>query len=217
MPARVGGICALAAFAAFTIGNIAGGLAQPDAYSFAKDDISDLGALTANSAWLYNQVAANLSGLLLVVVGLALWRILTPDRIGRIGAAVLVATGISYFTEGFFRLDCRGIDPGCENVSWHAHAHKVESSISAVLILATPFVLAAAFRRNPHWRGAWLPTVLAVPVAFAVSIPFSALGDGAATRATTWTWFVWLAFVGVLLLRDASSAESSEHSAISRQ
>jgi len=52
--ARVGGICALLAFLAFAIGSIAGGLAQPDAYSSAHDDLSDLGALTANSAWLYN-------------------------------------------------------------------------------------------------------------------------------------------------------------------
>ena len=125
MPARVGGVCALLAFVTFTIGNIAGGLAQPDAYSFADDDISDLGAVTANSAWLYNQVAANLSGLLVALVGLALWRALSPDILGRTGAAALVATGISYFSEGFFRLDCRGIDAGCGNVSWHAHAHKM--------------------------------------------------------------------------------------------
>src|SRR3954452_3792162 len=117
MPSRLGGICALLAFVTFTIGNVAGGLAQPDAYSFANDDISDLGALSANSAWLYNQVAANLSGLLVALVGLALWRALSPDILGRIGASALVAAGISYFSEGFFRLDCRGIDAGCENVS----------------------------------------------------------------------------------------------------
>jgi hypothetical protein len=209
MPANVGGICALLAFATFTIGNVAGGLAQPDAYSFANDDISDLGAITASSAWLYNQVAANLSGLLVVAVGLALWRALSPDMLGRIGAAALVATGISYFTEGFFRLDCRGIDAGCDNVSWHAHAHKIESSISAVLLLVTPFILALAFRRNRNWHGAWLPTLLAIPVAFAVAIPFSALGNGAATRATSWIWFAWLAFIGVRLLRLPSLLRGS--------
>jgi hypothetical protein len=204
--ARAGGIAALLAFAAFTIGTIAGGLAQPDAYSFANDDISDLGAVTANSAWLYNQVTANLSGLLIVVVGIALWRALSPDIVGRIGAAGLVATGVSYFFDGIFRLDCRGIDAGCKNVSWHAHAHKLESSISAGLLLGTPFVLALAFRRNPRWRAAWVPTLLAVPIALAVGIPFSALGSAAAQRATTWTWFLWLGFVGVRLLRERPGA-----------
>jgi len=72
-------------------------------------------------------------------VGLALWRALSPDILGRLGAAALVATEISYFFDGIFRPDCRGIDAGCANVSWHAHAHahKIESSISAVLLLAT--------------------------------------------------------------------------------
>ena len=202
MPARVGGLAALLGFVAFTIGSIAGGLAQPDAYSFANDDISDLGAVTANSAWLYNQVTANLSGFLVAVVGLALWRALSPDVVGRVGAAALVATGISYFFDGIFRLDCRGIDAGCENVSWHADAHKLESRISAALILGTPFVLAFAFRRNREWRGAWLPTLLAVPIGLAIGIPFSALGSGAAQRATTWVWFAWLAYVGVRLLQE---------------
>jgi hypothetical protein len=32
---------------------------------------------------------------------------------------------------------------------------------------------------------------------------FSALGAGAATRAGTFIWFVWVAFVGVMLLRAA--------------
>lgn len=203
---RVGGIAALVAFAAFTIGSVAGGLAQPNAYSFANDDISDLGAVTANSAWLYNQVTANLSGILIALVGLALWRVLSPDLVGRIGAAALFATGVSYFFDGIFRLDCRGIDAGCKNVSWHAHAHKTESAISAALLLGTPFILAFAFRRNPQWRGAWLPTLLSVPVAFAVGIGFSALGSAAAQRATTWTWFVWIAFIGVWLLRQPRPA-----------
>jgi hypothetical protein len=44
LPARTGGICAVLAFVTVTIGSIAGGLAQPDAYSFANDDRSDLGA-----------------------------------------------------------------------------------------------------------------------------------------------------------------------------
>jgi uncharacterized protein DUF998 len=201
VPARIGGICALLAVVTFTIGTVAGGLAQPGAYSFADDDLSDLGALTANSAWLYNQVAANLTGLLIVLVGLALWWALSPDLVGRIGAAALVATGASYFFDGIFRLDCRGIDAGCENVSWHSDAHKMESRISAALLLGTPFVLAFAFRRNREWRSAWLPTLLSVPVGLALGIPFSALGSGAAQRATTWVWFVWLAYVGVRLLQ----------------
>ena len=40
----------------------------------ANDDISDLGAITAASPWIYNQVGANLTGILVVLLGLGLWR-----------------------------------------------------------------------------------------------------------------------------------------------
>lgn len=86
MPTRLAGICGLLAFVTVNIGWIAGGLAQPTAYSVANDDISDLGAMTAASPWIYNQVGANLTGILVVLLGLGLWRALSPDVVGRIGA-----------------------------------------------------------------------------------------------------------------------------------
>ena len=64
MPLRLAAILGLAAPLTFVAGILLGDLAQPDAFSPANDDISDLGAVTASSAWLYNQVAANLTGLL---------------------------------------------------------------------------------------------------------------------------------------------------------
>ena len=63
MPWRVSAICGLAASVTFMGGVFVGDLVQPDAFSPADDDISDLGALTASSPWLYNLVAANLTGL----------------------------------------------------------------------------------------------------------------------------------------------------------
>jgi hypothetical protein len=72
--ARVAGLAGLLAFATFNVGWIAGDLAQPAAFSPANDDLSDLGASTASSPWLYNQLAANLTGLLVIALGLGLWR-----------------------------------------------------------------------------------------------------------------------------------------------
>jgi hypothetical protein len=66
--ARIAGICGLAAFVTFNIGWIGGGLAQPAAYSFANDDISDVGAVTASSSWIQNRVGSNLTGLLVVAL-----------------------------------------------------------------------------------------------------------------------------------------------------
>jgi hypothetical protein len=202
--ARVAGVCGLLALVTSTVGWVAGGLAQPGSYSPARDDISDLGAVTANSAWIYNQVGANLTGMLVAVLAIGLWRALSPDLLGRLGAASLFVAGAGSFLDGLFRLDCRGIDAACTNDSWHSHAHKVESGITAAALLVAPVLLALAFRRNPAWRGAWLPSLLVLPAIIVANAVFSAVGNGAATRAGTVVAFVWIAFVGARLLREST-------------
>jgi len=76
MALRAAAICGLLAPVTAVAGLLFGDLAQPDAFSPANDDISDLGAQTADQAWIYNQIAANLSGLLLLAFALGLWRAL---------------------------------------------------------------------------------------------------------------------------------------------
>lgn len=209
MPTRAAGVCALLALVTINVAWIAGGLAQPDAYRSADDDTSDLGALTASSAWIFNQIGDNLTGILVVVFGLGLWRALSPDVLGRIGAGAVMFTGLGAFFDGIFRLDCRGIDRNCTNDSWHSSAHKMETRFTVAVTFAAPFILAFAFRRIPKWRDFWLPTLLAVPASIVCGVIFSVLGDGAATRATTATWFIWLAFLGLRLIRDRDRSEAS--------
>lgn len=204
MPIRVAAVCGLAAPLAFVAGLLLGDLAQPDAFSPADDDISDLGALTASSPWLYNQVAANLGGLLVVCLALGLWTALGSGWLPRLGTGGLAVAGIGLFLDGVFRLDCQGIDAGCDNASWHASAHKIESGITAAAILVAPLLLAFAFRRLPEWRSAWLPTLLTMPAVVFASAVFGTIGAGAATRAGSVVWFVWVGFLGLRLLRAAA-------------
>jgi hypothetical protein len=203
---RVAGACGLLALVTSTVGWVAGGLAQPGSYSPARDDISDLGAVTASSAWIYNQVGANLTGVLVAVLAVGLWRALSPDPLGRLGAVALLVVAVGSFLDGFFRLDCRGIDAACTNDSWHSHAHKIESGITAAAVLLAPLILAFAFRRIPAWRGAWLPSLLVLPAIIVANVAFSTIGDGAATRAGTVVFFAWIAFVGAWLLRVSAGA-----------
>jgi hypothetical protein len=95
------------------------------------------------------------------------------------------------------------MDEGCENTSWQADAHGIESGIAAALFFLVPPVLAFAFRLLPQWRDLWLPTLLAVPVVVAVSVLFSGIGDGAAVRAASITWFLWLGLLAWRLMRLA--------------
>lgn len=200
MPARLAGACGLLAFVTATAGWIAGGFAQPAAYSVSRDDISDLGAVTAASPWLYNQVGANLTGLLVMLTALGLWRAVTPSPLGRLGAAALFVVGVGGFFDGIFRLDCRGIDAACTNHTWHAHAHKIESGITGAAFLLAPLLCALAFRKLPLWRRAWLPSLLVFPAILVANVAFSAIGDGAATRAGTVVAFAWVAFIGACLI-----------------
>jgi Protein of unknown function (DUF998) len=204
---RAAGVCGLLVLVTVSVAYIGGALAQPDAYSSADDATSDLGALTANMAWIFNQIGSNLTGILIILFGLGLWRALRPDVLGRIGAGAVMLTGLSIFVTGFFRLDCRGIDPGCTNESWHSSAHKMNSRFSAAATIAAPLMLAFAFRRIPEWRGAWLPSLLAVPASIVCGLLFSGLGDGAGVRAMTLTWFAWLVFLAVRLMRTANARQ----------
>ncbi|HEU4449274.1 MAG TPA: DUF998 domain-containing protein [Gaiellaceae bacterium] len=203
MPLRLAGVCGLLAPVTFVVGVFLGDLAQPDAFSPADDDISDLGALTATKPWLYNQVAANLTGLLILGLAAGLWVALGRSVLARVGVVALAVLGAGIFLDGLFRLDCQGIDVGCENDSWRSTAHRVEGGFTRTATLVAPIVLAVAFRRLPEWRRIWLPTLLAIPAAILVGIPFSGLGAGAATRATSVVLVLWVGLVGFWLLRAA--------------
>ena len=99
-----------------------------------------------------------------------------------------MVVGSGLFLDGLFRLDCQGIDSGCDNASWHSSAHKIESGFAAAALLLTPFVLAFAFRRLPAWRRLWLPTLLATPAVIATSAAFGAYGPGVASRVGSAVW-----------------------------
>ena len=158
--------------------------------------------MTAHSAWLYNQLAANATGALLVVLAVGLWSALSPGVLGRLGAATLGATGVGMFLDGLLRLDCQSIDSGCSNDSWHSHAHKIESGFTGGFTLLSLLLLALAFRRTPRWHNSWLPTIAALPAIVVANIAFSPLGAGAATRAGTVVVVLAFAFVGFRLLQS---------------
>ena len=179
---RVAPAAGLLAFATFCGGWILGDRAQPASFSPSHDDISYLGALTARSAWLYNQLAANAAGVLLVVL----------------------AVGVGMFLDGLFRLDCRPIDRACSNDSWHAHAHKIDSGITVAFTFLSIVLLAIAFRRAAGWTDAWLPTIAGIPAVFIANIVFSPLGAGAATRAGTVAVLGVYAFLAARLFRHGS-------------
>ena len=132
---------------------------------------------------------------------------MAPTRrglVGALGTAAVVVLGAGTFLDGIFRLDCQGIDSGCSNDSWHSHAHKIESGVTAAAVLLALLLLPFVLRRVTDRRAHWLPMLAALPALFAANIAFSAFGDGAATRAGTVVAFAALAYAGYRLLRPVS-------------
>jgi hypothetical protein len=215
VPARVAGVSGLLAPVTYTAALLFGGLAQRDGFSNAEDAVSDLGADTASSPWIYNRIGTNLTGILVVVFALGLWRALSPSLLGRVGAGLLALLGVSLFLEGFLPLDCQAIDAACANTSWHSEGHRWVSRVTGLSLLAAPLVLAFAFRRIEEWRDAWRPTLAAVPAFIAASVVFSALGEGAAARAGAVAWFLWLGYLGFQLLERSGSGHAAAHAGVS--
>jgi hypothetical protein len=49
-------------------------------------------------------------------------------------------------------------------------------------------------------------SLLEIPAGIAAGVVLSVFGDGAAVRATTFVWFLWAAYLGVLLIRKAEGS-----------
>lgn len=212
---RVCALCGLLAPIAFVVGWAAGGLAQPDAYSLVDDSVSDLGALTADQAWIYNQIGANLTGLLVAAMAYGLWKAGIPGFAGRVGVIVLAVVGVGQFFDGLFRLDCRAIDAGCSGggTGWQVVAHEIESLFTVLGLLVSVFALARAFKKADRWRDLRLPTLIAGFATLGVFIGLLFVGGGLAVRFGLAVWFGWVALVSYRMLMIAQEQDQQGEAA----
>jgi len=143
----------------FTIGWITAGFLQGDGYAIAYHDISDMGAMTANYPWLY-MVPTGITGVVTIWFCLgALRPILKSAGIRRpVGAWFLALSlmGLDNFSDFFFRLDCRAVDPGCTQevaaASMHGKIHILVALISVLFTVIAPFTLSRHMRNLEAWK-----------------------------------------------------------------
>lgn len=206
--------CAVAGLLApitFVIGWAAGGMSQPDAYSLIEDQISDLGAVTADRAWIYNLIGANLTGILVAALAHGLWRTRLTTSAGRVGVIALAVAGVGVFFDGWLRLDCRAIDAGCSagGASWHATGHQVESLITVPAMFVAAFALARAFTTWERWQDLRTATLIvgfgsvAGILGGTILTGMEVAGGGLAMLIGLNAWFFWLAVVARRLLKIA--------------
>jgi Protein of unknown function (DUF998) len=184
---------AIAAQVVFTGGWLLGDALQDAPYSAARDPISDLGALTAQHAWIILTAQA-VAGVL--TIAFAIWALrpsLAVDgRRPPLGPWLVAGSvlGLDNLSDAFFRLDCRTADPGCATLSilsWHAEIHDAAAILSVALAVLAPFALARRMRLVAGWRDR-APAALVFGVAFTLVVAaYLALtgsgGDGYAQRA----------------------------------
>ena len=196
----------------FVAGWLIGGLAQPAAYSVIDDDISDLGALTADKPWLYNQLGVNLTGLLVLALSVGLWKTVGTGFSAHLGVIALGVAGVGTFLDGLLREDCRKIDAGCTDrfASWHGTGHVIETVFTILGTFVAVFALARAFKVSDRWNDLWLPTLVAGIATLAAVIFLSIPGAGLGVRVATTVWFLWLALVSYRLLRIAGELQEAQ-------
>jgi hypothetical protein len=203
--------------ALFTISWIVTGLLERPGYRPLRDDISDMGALTAPHPWILLVPGALASAAL---IGFAL-RGLRPalvgaGRAGRTGVWLAAISAIPGLSDALFRPDCRAAD-GCTQAqaaaSWHGQLHAAIGFASIIVLVLTPFVLARRFRRVPQWRDLAAPSVVvgAVLVAglFAVAAPQTAAVHGLIQRAIALLGGAWGALLAARLYRVGAGSPGS--------
>jgi hypothetical protein len=176
-------VAAIAGQLLFVEGVLVLGVIEHGGYSPGRHDVSDLGALTAQHATLY-RLSAGISGLVTIVFALSLLPVL-----GRTAWLVALSLpGLDNLTDGFFRLDCRAADRGCDMTaatgSWHGTAHVVSFVIAALATIPASFALSRAMRRAEGWEDLARPTRIYGIVVVAVLV---ATGASSGTALQGWS------------------------------
>jgi hypothetical membrane protein len=197
-----------------TIDWIVSGLFAPG-YSFVRNTISDLGAMTSVHAAPYN-AALSVGGLLSLGLAAGLLRVRPHARRGdwTAGAIAVGVFSIGMFIDGLLREDCSPtVDASCRaavdarTLSWHHVGHDLESVVTFVALIVAPLLLGLAFRAHASWRrlapwgfAVFVFQVVALPV-FLVLLTSAAAGVGPVEIAEVTAGIAFFAAVSIQLLR----------------
>jgi Protein of unknown function (DUF998) len=129
-----------------------------------RDDLSEMGAVTAPHAWCF-LVPQAVAGLL--TIGFALFGLLPAlrpaGRAGVVAAVFSASSAVQDLSDAAFRLDCRAVD-GCTSAqttaSWHGRVHAAFGLVCLLLLTGAIFTAARAFKRLPAWSRWAGPTQL---------------------------------------------------------
>jgi hypothetical membrane protein len=198
----------------FVLGLLAAGAVQDSRYSPARDDISDLGALTAQHPWVV-LAPEGLAGVVTIAFALLVLRpaLALSGRRTALGAWLLAGSlmGLDNVSDLLFRLDCRRADPGCtaerQEGSWHAQVHELVGLLCALATVAAFIALGRRMRELDAWADLAVPAGVFAVAYLALLLTYAALegedGAGYAQRTTV----VLLVGAFVVLVRRTRSLQ----------
>lgn len=206
-PTRVLAWAGVAGPAIFGLAVVLAPFLQPG-YDWQQEDVSALFARDAAHAWV---MASGVSALGIGTIALAggVRRTLARGEPADIGVILLGALGVVTCLASVFHNDCSTETTACAAkvragaVSWQHHTHDAASGLIFLLFLASPLVLAHAFRADARWHGmyAWSQVAGIVGLVLLTAYLVAPAGGGVLQRLAIGLPVLWLATVSWRLTR----------------
>jgi hypothetical protein len=180
---------AIIAQVVFVAAWLVAGLWQGPRYSAVSDSISDMYALRVPHAGFLVVVFTDCGAATILFALFSVWPALRGGgRLARIGSVLLALSiaGLGDLLSPDERMACRISDPGCTTALQLSNAGgKMDSILSTgggALLVIAGFLLAAAMRRIPSWRG-WSAPVRVTSVLMFALLVGDALTGGASGQS----------------------------------
>ncbi len=178
---------------------------RDDGYTHGTKAVSELGAIGAPNALLFNVLGFIVPGLLVMVLGWALQLAVAPER-KPIGPALLICSGLFFALAGVLPVDMDDLG------AMSSLGHVLAVMGSGFAFAGSVFFLGARMRRDPAWRGFGLITPWFV-LFLLVNIGWQAVWTAAQTVSPGWGqrigffgYFLWITLAGLKLLSTRAEA-----------
>lgn len=179
-------------------------------YDWTQEDVSALFARDAVHPWAMASAVVVL-GLGTIAIGVGLRGTLERGEAADIGRILVLGLGLAICLAGVFHNDCSTAAPACAarvragHVSWQHHVHDAVSGLIFLLLLASPLVLAHAFRLDARWDGMyrWSLATGLVGLALLAAYLLAPSDGGVLERLAIGLPVLWLASVSWRLIRSS--------------